>query len=529
MRPSQELLIDALCRLEISGYRVMVLWPWLMGSYPSHRPEVVAIISNEGIVFLGWCSDLDKLSPRGERYKKRIESATIELQELCAKLIFELYQLRPDSDKNVSWKFRLLIPHDQIDAPSADPDSRLGYLFPKEIWELRALVERMFITLTVPSSIYWSDSEVNGIPRLLRQSGCQVIPITDYESQRPLLEDVPTDVDTQPHQSAIFEGGPGTGKTWLLIQRAIRLASQGERVLFVCYNKPLAGFLERQMGHITGIVVYPVLSLCEILARKVGPLPAIEPGKETEYWNVLLPELAVQGALQSPPRFDHILVDEAQDFRHATWWQVLKTCHGKGETGPMAIAWDPGQGIYLSEELAGQDDPEHFFPPVKPITLNVNHRNPRKVASELNRSGYWNLTSAFQGVPMRGGYIERIKCSDLEHWAKGLHDLLNKQPIPVGNRYEPGIVILGPKRFEKSVFAKANRYEFGPFTIVNEKDISGYDPMQIPYFTVHRFKGLEADKVILVDFEERDQLPRLRRLFFLGLSRCRQSLWIMDH
>lgn len=47
------------------------------------------------------------------------------------------------------------------------------------------------------------------------------------------------------HRRLKVVGGAGTGKTWLALEQARRLAAGGERVALVCYSRGLARFLQR--------------------------------------------------------------------------------------------------------------------------------------------------------------------------------------------------------------------------------------------------------------------------------------------
>ncbi len=55
------------------------------------------------------------------------------------------------------------------------------------------------------------------------------------------------DLDTQPR--VVVYGGAGTGKTVLAVDAARRLASAGQRVLFLCFNRLLAAKLA---SHVSG-------------------------------------------------------------------------------------------------------------------------------------------------------------------------------------------------------------------------------------------------------------------------------------
>lgn len=354
-------------------------------------------------------------------------------------------------------------------------------------------------------------------------TGCQCVPVLEYRlNWKPTSNHL-----LNINKSTLFQGGPGTGKTVHLLDLAEKAVRQNRSVLFVCYNRPLYGYLKREIGHLPRCVILPLLTYCEILAKK-GSAGFPTAKSESEYWNKILPSVAIEYLKTKTGLFDIIIADEAQDLRHSGWWDVLK--HSIKNLGHWYVAWDPSQGIYLNADSEEQDPPEECFPhDLQVKKLHTNYRNHKKITSELNRSGFWKLQSAYQHQAIAGGHIEYLQCSnDPEAWQRAISAILKNTSLPAGNFYEPGIAILGPKRFENSILAKTGLCEFGNYQIVNEKELTEYSSNVIPYYTVHRFKGLEADKVILLDFGDRDQNAKMLRLFYLGLSRARNSVWVID-
>lgn len=47
-------------------------------------------------------------------------------------------------------------------------------------------------------------------------------------------------------KSVLINGAAGTGKTLIAVERAIRFANQGQKVLFLCYNKYLKEELKKK-------------------------------------------------------------------------------------------------------------------------------------------------------------------------------------------------------------------------------------------------------------------------------------------
>lgn len=86
------------------------------------------------------------------------------------------------------------------------------------------------------------------------------------------------------------------------------------------------------------------------------------------------------------------------------------------------------------------------------------------------------------------------------------------------------IAILSPRKFSSSVASKP----LGASVTVKDRSgrSSKTDPGEIPFSTIHAFKGLESEAVILVDIEdiERDMY---RGLLYIGASRARTMLAVL--
>jgi DNA helicase IV len=85
---------------------------------------------------------------------------------------------------------------------------------------------------------------------------------------------------------------------------------------------------------------------------------------------------------------------------------------------------------------------------------------------------------------------------------------------------ERQVVILGTHRKRKSCLAGEGR--LGNFRVIKLGDEHG--PHRIVYSTIHRFKGLEADVVILVDVKFNAIDPHL---YYVGATRAKHRLFVL--
>lgn len=514
MQRDESLFYDSLSQLENSGYKVYYLWNW--ASIHSHLsleiPQLFGIFGPEGMLFLG--------IPSNELESKDYAQSLIALKAYSEEIMELLCSIEPRFQE-IAHKIRLWIPK-QNEIKHSPLDANSGYIQSQS--ELSQDLDSIFVSMRSPGAQLLAELDLHPMMEQLEFLGCQCVPRAqfrplDYSSQNLDLH------------SMLLEGGPGTGKTVQMINHAQSALRAGKKTLVLCYNRPLHAYLKRELGHFPGSVVLPILSYCDVLSQKIcmqNTMDTEDLQEDPAYWSETLPQKALEYLKHKSPSFECICIDEAQDLRHRSWWDVLKqSVHANAK---WIIAWDPGQGIYLSKNKPDQIEPSECFPlGLEPKHLTTNYRNHKKITAELNRSRYWKLHSAYHDQRLSGGHIEYLQCSkDPKAWQRALQAILSSHNPSPGSVIEPHMVVLGPRRFENSVFAQCESMNFGEFEIANEKGISQFHPRLIPYYTVHRFKGLEAEKVILLGFGDRDRNETMHRLFYLGISRARSDIWVID-
>ena len=93
----------------------------------------------------------------------------------------------------------------------------------------------------------------------------------------------------------VIQGGAGTGKTLLAVEKSRRLAEAGARVLLLCFNEPLAEYLQQQVESRT-ITARHFHGFAEETCRAVGlpwELPT-DPGELLAFYHETAPELLLQ-------------------------------------------------------------------------------------------------------------------------------------------------------------------------------------------------------------------------------------------
>ncbi len=280
----------------------------------------------------------------------------------------------------------------------------------------------------------------------------------------------------------LVKGCAGSGKTLLALEDARQLAEDGAKVLLLCYNIPLAGALKRRAEELgAGIEVFHLHGLCEHVCKTCGMEYPHDPDDPGEFYIETAPNLLLQALDTYEERYDAVLVDEAQDFAEE-WWVAIEPLLRDPDGGFFHVFVGDGQDIY------GRCGALPFEEPVAPLT--VNYRNSPAIAAFAQKLlGGGSLTEA----AIADGdepHTEEVAddASEREAVRKQLHQLVHNEKLRPGQ-----IVILGHHRFEHSAFAA--HPQLGNLRVVDSVDSFG--PNDIRYSTIHRFKGLEADCVMV--------------------------------
>jgi len=149
----------------------------------------------------------------------------------------------------------------------------------------------------------------------------------------------------------LLRGVAGSGKTIVLICRVRHLLAQHPdwRILVVCYNRVLAGFLHRTIGD-KRVEVSTFDAWCRQQLRAANVDVPEPPGRGQQwddFWVETVPKLLSQAFDEGrvpTGAYQAILVDEGQDFAD-TWYRVLLRALDP-EANRLFIALDSSQNIY---------------------------------------------------------------------------------------------------------------------------------------------------------------------------------------
>ena len=326
----------------------------------------------------------------------------------------------------------------------------------------------------------------------------------------------------------LVDGGAGTGKTLLAIEAARRLAREGQRVLFLTYNKLLAARLtsaaaaEEYAGELVVRNVHrhfhdvvKASPLAEELEQKFDP-------DKSETFDVLLPEYAELAAADSAEgMFDALVIDEAQDLLTTRNLNALsEMLHGGLDEGRWYAFLDTRDQalVYARAEQAALDRLRQHGVIQR---LVINCRNTRPIARQTSLlSGSRRRSEARVGGPP----VEFIPYREQSGWAGNLERVINDLRR---EGVSPGQVSVLLARRPAPPQAKALE-RLGVEALDDEKvPALGSNALDcMTWSTVSGFKGLENDAVILVgvDNVEKDWF---RGIIYVGMSRARTRLYVV--
>ncbi len=355
---------------------------------------------------------------------------------------------------------------------------------------------------------------------------------------RPLLADVFEEEHTQLNQlteqqfnildllrwqkRVAISGCAGSGKTFLAIEQAQRLARRGLKVLLTCYNRNLANWLREHLTTLAdrdmALGNIEVMNFHRIASRLCNQAGVLLPEDEGRAFDKDFALGLIAACKSVEERYDAILADEGQDFADS-WWDALLCLLRSSDDGLFYVFYDDNQRIYGRYSVYPVPA-DHYYP------LAINCRTTRTIHEEMMQ--YYS-TSNSAGFPTckgpEGRAIERMmvvptKASEQKTLLDLLNRLTNEERIAIED-----IVLLSPasnttSRFrEGAILGKKYRLSW--------KMEGAYIPNTLTCCSIFAFKGLEKAVVILAEPDKIQGYTEREQLVYVALSRAKSHLIIL--
>lgn len=359
---------------------------------------------------------------------------------------------------------------------------------------------RRIYEIELPSKIQCTltDSDAK---RLIREVFCpqfNVFPTTTFENDlkkmvfHRLLKEQSGILNYLTEQkTAVINGTAGTGKTMIAVEKAQRHANEGEKVLFLCYNVKLRDFLDDNYKN-ENIDFFTIAALaCKMCGTTSADYQALSSRLDDLFFHDAFP-------------YKHVIVDEGQDFGadpidgQNILNQLKEFVTDESVDGTFYVFYDEHQLVQSS------DIPKFIKNADCKLKLYRNCRNTENIATTslkvIPEHKLKLVEGSVKGVPAKIYYREiedAVVCLDKilnEYKSDGLKD----------------VVILTCKTESESFLANYVR---------NGKYHDKY-----LFTTCRKFKGLEADAIVLIDVDAATFNGQNVMLYYVGTSRARLRL-----
>ena len=328
----------------------------------------------------------------------------------------------------------------------------------------------------------------------------------------------------------VFEGAAGTGKTLLGIEHARRADHGGSKVLLVCFNRLLGDWLRHQTrdADLTAGTWHTVARQF-IVDSSVGDefkeqeRLALSSGNNRSLFGDLYPLYGMTALEEIGTPFDVLVVDEARDLSHPQVFDFFNCALRGGLAGGHWVLL----GDFTRQALYGDTtNPLSVLPYYTDhyvrAKLTLNCRNSRRIAEETT------LLSGFETPPFRFPDEPGLPVQ-YEYW-KSRSELLNslaillerlvRDKVPIAS-----VMLLCPRRLDHSTLAGVTTLSRYRVVDVSRGMLEAHRN-HIRFSTVHSFKGLESEVVILFDFDISDD-DETQSLLYIAMSRARSLLILM--
>lgn len=298
---------------------------------------------------------------------------------------------------------------------------------------------------------------------------------------------------------AAIQGAAGTGKTWLAVEKAKKLAKSG-KVLFLCFNQflrlDLQGLKDENPKDFENI---DFMNLPQLVAKKIGS------------FNVDKDEIHV--FLERFDSYDweykHIVIDEGQDFDDV---EIEKL-------NEIALLLDGAFYVFYDKNqfVQGREFPDWLKNAECRLVLTINCRNTYAIADTSGKT--IKVEPKVKDKSVKGDMPQFYICGDAKKATKKIASLIDQYRLN-GYKYEK-ICIITTKTEEKSFLNGVEK-------IGNHKILSTRSKDGVLFTTARKFKGLESDVIIVVDVDQETFADdESKRLFYVGASRAKHYLDII--
>lgn len=360
----------------------------------------------------------------------------------------------------------------------------------------QAVIDKVLNTLSPEFSVFASPKTIQAFSerifhRMTREQGA----LLDYLDEQ-------TD--------AAIKGIAGTGKTILAVEKAKRLAAEGP-VLFLCFNSFLRDYLAKAYAQPN----IAFNNLDTLMVQVAGnPLPLGTENAVLKEERIL--EFLMDWDIYGLP-YQHFIIDEGQDF-NSDHLQAIHEIADKKQ-GCFYVFYDSYQFVQ------GKEYPEWLDKTECRLVLSKNCRNTHEIAITSSRpiridEAKIKMLQDIQFIhgAMKPSFYSLCEKNEMLFVLTKLIDKYLSMGISTDS-----IVVLSLASSDSSLIRDIDM-RLSPRIYLSKEMSTG----KIWFTTVRKFKGLEAEVVIVVDVDgDALSTEQKRSAFYVGASRAKIHLDIL--
>lgn len=323
----------------------------------------------------------------------------------------------------------------------------------------------------------------------------------------------------------VVQGGAGTGKTLVALEKAARECEKRQRIIFLCYNRLLADHLARE-ARLKGAVAETFHQLVYSLLRAAGMQDNVP--ADWDELNRIAPELVLNALDRLGDRFipwDFLALDEAQDLMTEEFISVLDLILKGGiKGGRWLLCLDTEQAIFSEQYDARYFDEFFINTGARRIVLPDNCRNTRQIAAYGHGVGGIAEQSRAQ-VEGRVPVFDYF--SDMQDLRRKFRRIMSRLIAEFRDAKldESCITVLLGRRepFEEIVLQElSSSLVSGQLLRPGEAPVAA----KVQVVTIQAFKGLESDAVVVLGLDDLSQ-DWQKKLFYVASTRARAILEVL--
>ncbi len=314
----------------------------------------------------------------------------------------------------------------------------------------------------------------------------------------------------------LIEGNAGTGKTLLAVDFALKKAAQGNKVLYLTFNKNLANNIVGQIGMNDNL---KIINIHALFGEYVNVDISQMNENPQKYFAEILPDVFyeyVSGLDQSQLellQYDLLVMDEGQDIIKPNFLFSLDYLLKAGfENGHWAVFYDEKQNIYNPEYQDGMELLQSYH--CTKFKLFVNCRNTVQIGDYCSKASGISLT---EFIKENGEEVQKISYTSDEEYKNKILDILKQ--LRAERVSMSDVTFLAPKKYKNSRLASS-----GIKVVETGVDRPNSD---MPWFaTIQGYKGLDSKIIILCDLED-VQDKNFSKLIYIAATRARALLFVV--